>query len=202
LQCVVRICLQISPHWTASLWELVMVSGLALYSLPQAWQPSDLIQEPKMDVEMHQGWIQWSHSCGPRFPLTTAGFTQLTLCHPHQKMDFSHCFLLDPCLLSLPKASLPHGASPCNQELVPTQSHWRQSLRPGSASSCPQEPQAAQEFPQRPCPALALLPTPIHQSLGPENVVSFPLKPWQVVLGIGEGALGWKLGLHEVERDV
>lgn len=42
----------------------------------------------------------------------------------------------------------------------------------------------------------------ISQLLGPENVVSFPLKPWQVVLGIGEGALGWKLGLREVERDV
>ena len=42
----------------------------------------------------------------------------------------------------------------------------------------------------------------LRQSLGPENVVRFPLKPWQVVLGIGESALGWKLGLREVERDV
>lgn len=150
MQCVVRICFQISPLWTGGLWELVMVSSLALYSLPQAWQSSDLIQEPKTDVEIHQGWVQRSHSCGPRFPLTKAAFTQLTLCHPHQKMDFSNCFLLDPCLLSLPKAGLPSGASPSNQEFVPTQSHWRQSLRPGSTPSCPEEPQAAQGFSQRP----------------------------------------------------
>ena len=180
---------------------MVMVSSLALYSLPQAWQPSDRIQEPKMDGEIHQGWVQRSHSCGPRFPLTKAAFTQLTLCHPHQKMDFSNCFLLDPCLLSLPKAGLPSGASPSNQEFVPTQSHWRQSLWPSSTPSCPKSLRQHRDFLKGP-PALALLPTPTRQSLGPENAASFPLKPWQVVLGVGECALGWKLGLRKVERDV
>lgn len=55
---------------------------------------------------MHWGWVRWSHSLGPRFPLTKAAPTQLTPCHPQQEMDSSERFLLGPCVDSLCKACL------------------------------------------------------------------------------------------------
>lgn len=56
---------------------------------------------------MYWGWVQWSHSLGPRFPLIKAASTQPAPRHPHKEMDSSNCFLLGPCVVSLPEACLP-----------------------------------------------------------------------------------------------